>query len=116
MISNEKTLDMMSKGIVYIEYEKMDGTLRKAHATLQPAMIPARHAPSDEAVDSVNVKKYTRYYDLDVGDWRAFINDNLKSVEWSGKTFVVARPELLDREATEWEVPDDIVLVEGPAF
>jgi hypothetical protein len=87
---------MLSEGIVNIEYRKVDGSIRVAEATLSPAMIPLAKVPVSETAD-LPTAKFTRYFDLGANDWRAFINENVVQFQWSGKTYTIARPELIGR-------------------
>lgn len=81
----------LGEDVVHFQYTKLDGTLREAHGTLLPSMIPEKDVPVSITPENA---KYTNYYDLEVGGWRTFINDNVVQFQWSGKTFSVARPDL----------------------
>jgi hypothetical protein len=81
--------DMLRRGIVHFKYTKLDGTERVAHGTLDPSMWPASKDPKHPAPAGA---KYTNYFDLQANDWRSFVNDNVFDYQWSGKTFIIARP------------------------
>ena len=64
--------DALSKGIVRFAFLKLDGELRDAYGTLNPASIPAAQRPKGKRTppDSVFV-----YYDVQRSDWRCLRRD-----------------------------------------
>jgi hypothetical protein len=72
----------MGQGIYSLEFEKMDGSMRKMRATRMSAYIPGDKAPKsertiDEATTTVPV------FDLDLKEWRSIRTDYIKLMEFS---------------------------------
>lgn len=73
---------------VYFQYEKIDGTVRKAHGTLNIRLIPENLRPKDkddssnDVIDSsMNTKiKNIKYFDIEKEQWRS-ISKNVLTVE-----------------------------------
>lgn len=77
MTNLEKLVDDLSKGAVKFKYVKKDGTVREAFGTTNLGFIPTDKQPHSDNQDKYFSKVITRYYDLDVKDWRSFQNDSL---------------------------------------
>lgn len=67
----------MHAGIVEFTYIKKDGTERKAKGTLHTDII--EELGGALPTGQITPPSYTtRYFDVDKGEWRSFINDSLK--------------------------------------
>lgn len=79
-MTQEETLkalkEAMGKGVVAFEFEKADGSIRKAYGTTSFDVIPAKAAPSKNTGTGAR-DGFTNYYDTDKKDWRCFRNDRL---------------------------------------
>ena len=65
---------MMKNGVVAFDFLKKDGTIRRAHGTLDSSMLP----PMDTTKTSTrkpNPNVFV-YYDIDKESFRSFIKDN----------------------------------------
>lgn len=67
----------MRDGEVTFEYEKKDGTKRKARGTLKKDLIPQKFADDKRRRPSEDV---FHYFDLDKEDWRCFRKDNFLGI------------------------------------
>ena len=63
--------DILIMEKAWFEYNKRDGTVRKAYGTLQFAFIPENMHPKDSSIEYENF----RYYDLEKGAWRSIAKD-----------------------------------------
>jgi len=63
---------LLRKKEMNFEYEKLDGTLRKARGTLKSELIPENMQPKDSSTyQATNL----RYFDLDKNAWRSISNE-----------------------------------------
>lgn len=67
----------MHAGIVEFTYIKKDGTERRAKGTLHTEIIE-KHGGALPTGQITPSSYTTRYFDIDKGEWRSFINDSLK--------------------------------------
>lgn len=65
-----------------ITFTKKDGTERKMFCTLSEDKIPFDKKPQVTTVRPVSTEAQ-RVFDLEVGDWRSFRWDSIKTVEFS---------------------------------
>ena len=67
----KKIVEMMRVGVVWFEFLKVDGTIRRACGTLLQSLIPEEQWPTGESRrrqnDSVQV-----FFDLEKQEWRCF--------------------------------------------
>jgi hypothetical protein len=65
----------LRQNAVEIHYRKVDGTMRVAHATLMPKLVPAMYmqenVEAEEEFHKENPDVIT-YWDLQKNDWRSF--------------------------------------------
>ena len=76
----EKVKELKSKmhaGIVEFTYIKKDGTERRAKGTLHTEIIE-EHGGALPTGQITPPFYTTRYFDIDKGEWRSFINESLK--------------------------------------
>lgn len=74
MTSFDDLKKMMKNGVVAFDFLKKDGTIRRAHGTLDSSILP----PMDTTKTStrkVNPNVFV-YYDIDKESFRSFIKDN----------------------------------------
>ena len=74
-ISQTMIKDALTKGIVEIEFQKADETLRKMKATLQESIVP--HV--DKKKDSKPNTDVCVVWDTEIEQWRSFRWDRLKT-------------------------------------
>lgn len=63
-----------------ITFTKKDGTQRVMKCTRSPAQIPEDQHPKNNTNDS---ETSLRVFDLDKNEWRSFIVENIKRIEYS---------------------------------
>lgn len=67
----QKIVELMRVGVVWFEFLKVDGTIRRACGTLLQSLIPEEQWPTGESRrrqnDSVQV-----FFDLEKQEWRCF--------------------------------------------
>lgn len=79
--TEERLLQRLSNGIVIFNYNKKDGTVRRAVGTTNPRIIPDWAKPSE--IPESNAKQiYSAhaYFDIIVGGWRSFSAGSLLDV------------------------------------
>ena len=67
----------MHKGVVRIKFVKADGTIRTAIATTSDGVVRSLTKSHKYWYDG----NHTPFFDLNLGRWRSFCNDRLRSVE-----------------------------------
>lgn len=72
--------DRLTEGICAIEFEKLDGTTRKARATLSETQIPSEAFRFNDSRKK-KPEETIAYYDLDADGWRSFRVANLRKVD-----------------------------------
>ena len=67
---------------VLVEFIKKDGTIRKMQATLNPTIIPTDKQPksTDEQEVTKTFGSALRVFDIEIGEWRSFIWENVTVV------------------------------------
>lgn len=68
------------KNPVTITFTKKDGTSRRMRCTRSPEQIPTEHHPKTESNETGS---NIRAYDLDIGEWRSFIIENVTRLEYT---------------------------------
>ena len=66
----------LAVGAFRFSYFKLDGSIREAVGTLDPALIPTEHLPKGGADSDTSFNGAFAYYDLTAGGWRSFRLDN----------------------------------------
>lgn len=64
-----------------VTFKKKDGTIRKMKCTRNPNLIPEEQHPKDGI--SVEESTTIRAFDLEKGEWRSFIIENVMSVDYA---------------------------------
>lgn len=70
----------MIAGISHFIFIKKDGTKRESFGTLNPRIIEnigGPRASSDSRANTLAENSAQNYFDLEAGDWRAFVKENL---------------------------------------
>lgn len=78
MISKGELIEMLNEGIISVQFEKTDGTLRTMRCTLREDMIRAHENKTDrKKIANENVLPV---WDIDADAWRSFRVDSIKDV------------------------------------
>ena len=67
--------DSLTKGIVELEFQKADETIRKMKATLQESIVPHTDTKKDKKPNT----EICIVWDTDLSQWRSFRWDRLKT-------------------------------------
>ena len=65
----------MMDGIIELEFQKADGSVRKMNATLQESIVPHTITKKDKEPNT----EICIVWDTDLGEWRSFRWDRLKT-------------------------------------
>lgn len=68
-----------SKDGIFVEFVKKDGSVRKMHATLNSSLMPSSKHPK-ETTTNETPRSAARVFDIEVGEWRSFIWENVTSI------------------------------------
>ena len=68
----ERFRDQLRRNAYRFSYFKIDGSIREARGTLNPALIPAAHMPKASNDQRSTPIDTFAYYDLDAAGWRSF--------------------------------------------
>lgn len=69
--------ESLTKSVLTVEFEKLDGTLRTMRCTLDPSVVPQTEGTSNRKPnDNVQV-----VWDVEAQGWRSFRIDRIKNVE-----------------------------------
>lgn len=88
LIERQYLIDVLSKGIVNLEFTKADGSLRKMNATLDTKYIDGARVLQEVVLEKNALTEFQAYqknqrvlsvFDTDVGAWRSFRIDRLKA-------------------------------------
>ena len=81
MVDKQKLKELLTQGIVAVEFEKSDGTLRQMKATLQESFLPTPVASDDEINRNRAPNEAIQVvWDTESNGWRSFRFDRLKSI------------------------------------
>ena len=81
MVDKQKLKELLTQGIVAVEFEKSDGTLRKMKATLQESFLPTPVASDDEINRNRAPNEAIQVvWDTESNGWRSFRFDRLKTI------------------------------------
>lgn len=89
MIDRENIVTLLQNGVCGVRFEKMNGDIRVAYATLKTELIPENKRPTGDNAhtdDSV-----VRYFDLEANDFRSFRVNSVKEHTSSLTTLQEAR-------------------------
>jgi hypothetical protein len=80
MMTANDFANQLGSGIYRIEFNKLDGTLRKMRATRMSAYVPSDKSPktSSEVTPS---QRSVAVFDLDLMEWRSVVVDNIVAME-----------------------------------
>ena len=67
--TKDELKQILSNGVSYVLFNKVDGSLRPMYCTLDPQFLPQREPTERTVADNPDV---LRVYDMDVEDWRSF--------------------------------------------
>lgn len=71
---------LMANSWAKFSYTKKDGTVREAIGTTSMELIPEGKRPKEPTLEKVvfaDQEPTVKYFDLDAGDWRSFIRENM---------------------------------------
>ena len=84
-IDRETLARDLGRNIVKVTFRKKDGEIREMNCTLnETAIIAADRVPKgtkDVIKSAIMDEKVMRVLDVDLGEWRGFIFDNVEKVE-----------------------------------
>lgn len=80
MMTPNDFANQLGSGIYHIEFNKLDGTLRKMRATRMVAYIPADKSPKNSS-EIVPGQRSVAVFDLDLQEWRSVVVDNIVKME-----------------------------------
>jgi len=69
---------LLYDNLVEVEFTKVNGDLRKMKCTKAAVHIPDDKLPAGNNISKLN-EDVIRVYDVDVGDWRSFRADSIKT-------------------------------------
>lgn len=69
---------LLNDNLVEVEFTKVNGDLRKMKCTKAVVHIPDDKLPAGNSISKLN-EDVIRVYDVDVGDWRSFRADSIKT-------------------------------------
>ena len=82
MMDRYELKETLSKGIVTVTFEKLDGTIREMRCTLQADILPAQLLQEGAKPRAEN-PNILSVWDIDSHGWRSFRMDSIKSVDVS---------------------------------
>ena len=80
MMTANEFANQLGFGIYRIEFNKLDGTLRKMRATRMSAYIPADKAPKTSS-EVTSGQRSVPVFDMDLMEWRSVVVDNVVTME-----------------------------------
>ncbi len=83
MIQINALNNFLRDGIVEVNFEKVDGTLRKMNCTLVPEYMNVEY--SEDTSKRKSNPEVASVWDLDKNAWRSFRYDSVKSVSVDGR-------------------------------
>ena len=75
----EWLIDILSQQSIVVSFTKKDGTERVMNCTRSLTLIPEESHPKTGSADT---ESSIRAFDLDKGEWRSFIIENIKRIEY----------------------------------
>jgi hypothetical protein len=76
-VSKDWLRGLLKDGKISVTFEKKDGTIREMNCTLSEQMIPVEKSPKGSG--KVQSKESIAVFDLDLGDWRSFRFESVKT-------------------------------------
>jgi len=80
MMTANDFANQLGSGIYRIEFNKLDGTLRKMRATRMNAYVPSDKAPKTSS-EVIPGQRSVSVFDLDLMEWRSVVVDNIVTME-----------------------------------
>jgi hypothetical protein len=79
----EWLLSLLEERTVEVAFTKKDGTDRVMNCTLKEDVLPLVQKEADDSYAKIKSKDALAVWDIDVGGWRSFRWDSIKSVNFS---------------------------------
>ena len=76
--------DALATGVVYLSFTKKDGSIAHKRATRKIDLIFEDKLP--KGTGGPNPEHTTKFFDLDIGEWRSCITDNVLSFDVNDPT------------------------------
>ena len=76
-VSKDWLRGLLKGGKISVTFEKKDGTIRAMNCTLNEQMIPTEKTPKGSG--KAQSKESIAVFDLDIGDWRSFRFESVKT-------------------------------------
>ena len=83
-MSHVNYLDLLTRlqnGVVEVEFEKVDGSLRTMHCTLQHSYLPEEYRNKPTTMLTEQAPLTMNVWDVDASGWRSFRLAQVKSVK-----------------------------------
>lgn len=81
MLDQYNLKEVLTNGVATVIFEKIDGSLREMRCTMNPALMPQQLQLLREEGDKRTAPEgLAVVWDLDLGEWRSFRIDRVKSV------------------------------------
>lgn len=80
MLDQYNLKETLANGIATVVFEKIDGTLREMRCTTNPDLVPQLQLLREEGNKRTTPDGLAVVWDLDLGEWRSFRIDRVKSV------------------------------------
>lgn len=74
-------IESLKNGVVLLEFEKADGTIRTMYATLNESFIPIVETQSEKTSIRKKSEESQAVWDIEANGWRSFRWDRLRSWE-----------------------------------
>ena len=85
MIQINALKHFLTNGVVQVNFEKVDGTLRRMNCTLVTEYMKVLEDVESSSKKRASNSSVASVWDLDKNDWRSFRYDSVKSVIVEGK-------------------------------
>ena len=79
MIDQYNLKETLANGVATVTFEKLDGSLREMRCTTNPDLMP-KQLLREEGNKRTTPDGLAVVWDLDLGEWRSFRIDRVKSV------------------------------------
>lgn len=79
MLDQYNLKETLANGVATVTFEKIDGTLREMRCTTSPSLVP-KQLLREEGNTRTTPDGLAVVWDLDLGEWRSFRIDRVKSV------------------------------------
>lgn len=79
MLDQYNLKETLANGVATVTFEKLDGSLREMRCTTNPALMP-QQLLREEGNKRTTPDGLAVVWDLDLGEWRSFRIDRVKSV------------------------------------